>query len=174
MAMDFPASPVDGQVFNGNGRSWVYVAATGTWDSPSATSPALSTFAGIVVESVNIVSTGFAGFTYYATTNNSVQYITANSTANGTLNMTAASGATINSVLGVGKSTTLVLAITNGATAYYPTTIQVDGATVTPKWSGGTAPTAGNANAVDVYTFTIIKTAATPTYTVLASQTKFA
>ena len=52
--------------------------------------------------------------------------------------------------------------------------IQVDGANVTPKWQGGTAVTAGNANVIDVYSFTIIKTAATPTYVVLGSQTKFA
>jgi hypothetical protein len=63
---------------------------------------------------------------------------------------------------------------TNGATPYYPTTFQIDGSAVTPKWQGGTAPTAGNASSIDAYTFTIIKTAATPTYTVLAAQTKFA
>jgi hypothetical protein len=44
---------------------------------------------------------------------------------------------------------------------------------VTPKWSGGTAPTEGNTSAIDIYTFTIIKTASA-TFTVLASQTKFA
>jgi hypothetical protein len=40
------------------------------------------------------------------------------------------------------------------------------------KWSGGTAPTGGNANSVDVYTYTIIKTA-NSTYTVLANQTQY-
>jgi hypothetical protein len=64
---------------------------------------------------------------------------------------------------------------TNGATAYYPTAFQVDTVAVTPKWSGGTAPSAGNASAIDAYSFTIIKTAATPTYTVLAGgAVKFA
>ena len=63
--------------------------------------------------------------------------------------------------------------VTNGSTAYYPTAFQIDGVSVTPKWSGGTAPSSGNANTIDVYTFTIIKTASA-TYTVLGAQTKFA
>jgi hypothetical protein len=45
--------------------------------------------------------------------------------------------------------------------------------TVTPVWQGGSAPTGGNINSSDVYTFTTIKTAAN-TYTVLGSQTQFA
>jgi hypothetical protein len=36
------------------------------------------------------------------------------------------------------------------------------------------AISAGNASSIDAYVFTIIKTAATPTYTVLETQTKFA
>ncbi len=62
---------------------------------------------------------------------------------------------------------------TQGATAYYQSGMQIDGTSVTPKWAGGTAPTAGNASSIDVYTFVVIKTASA-TFTVLASQTKFA
>jgi hypothetical protein len=60
-----------------------------------------------------------------------------------------------------------------GSTAYYLNAYQVDGSAVTPKWSGGSAPTEGNASGIDVYTFTIIKTA-NATFTVLASQTQYA
>jgi hypothetical protein len=64
---------------------------------------------------------------------------------------------------------------TNGATAYYATAFQIDSSAVTPKWVGGIAPSSGNASSIDSYSFTIIKTAATPTYTVLAGgNTKFA
>jgi hypothetical protein len=68
-----------------------------------------------------------------------------------------------------------VFLVTNGTTAYYNTTVQVDGTTsgVTTRWQGGAAPTAGNPSGVDVYSYTIIKTAAA-TFTVLASQTRFA
>ena len=63
---------------------------------------------------------------------------------------------------------------TSGSTAYYPSAFTIDGTSVTPKWSGGTAPSAGNASAIDAYSFTIIKTAAN-TYTVLAGgAVKFA
>jgi hypothetical protein len=61
---------------------------------------------------------------------------------------------------------------TNGTTAYYPTAITVDGASVTPKWQGGSTPSSGNTSAIDVYTYTIIKTGSAA-FTVLASQTKF-
>jgi hypothetical protein len=58
--------------------------------------------------------------------------------------------------------------------AYYNTTVQVDGVTVTPVWQGGEAPSSeGNVSSNDVYTYTAIKTASS-TFTVLAAQTQFA
>jgi len=124
-------------------------------------------------EKVYTTATGFAGYTYYSQTNGAIQYVTANSTANGTVNIRPSSTLTMNNWLAVGESTTIVLQITNGATAYYPNAWQIDGAAVTPKWLTGTAPTAGNTNAVDAYTMTIVKTAAS-TYTVFGSVAKFA
>jgi hypothetical protein len=62
---------------------------------------------------------------------------------------------------------------TQGSTAYYNSAVQIDGVSVTPKWQGGSAPTSGNASSIDSYTYVIYKTASA-TYTVLASQTKFA
>jgi len=103
----------------------------------------------------------------------SVQYYTANATANWTLNIAFSSTGNLNAALAVGQSVTLALLTTQGATAYYNSAVQIDGSAVTPYWQGGTAPTSGNPSVIDVYTYTIIKTAATPTYTVLASQTKF-
>jgi len=100
-------------------------------------------------------------------------YYTSNASANHTLNFRGNGSNTLNSILTTGDSITLVWLNTNGTTAYYPNTIQIDGSNVTPKWQGGTAPTAGNASSIDAYVFNIIKTA-TSTYTVLASQTKFA
>lgn len=104
----------------------------------------------------------------------SVWYYTTNASANFTLNFRKSSTVSLSTLLTVGQSITIVFLNTNGATAYYPTAFQIDGSSVTPKWQGGTAPSVGNANAVDAYSFTIIKTAATPSYLVLGSQTKFA
>jgi hypothetical protein len=75
--------------------------------------------------------------------------------------------------MATGQSISIVFLNTNGSTAYYPTAYTIDGTSVTPKWQGGTAPSAGNASAVDAYTLTIVKTGS-GAYTVFASQTKFA
>ena len=98
-----------------------------------------------------------------------VLYYTSNSTANWTLNIRGNSTTTLNSTLAVGDSVTVAFLVTNGATAYYQTAFQIDGSAVTPKYSGGTAPASGNASSIDVYQYTIVKTAATPTYTVFGS-----
>ena len=121
------------------------------------------------VESWYINATAFAGYTAYLQTNGAVHYLTTASTANGTLNMTAASGVTLNSIMTTGQAITFSLLITN-TTAYYANAYQVDGTAsgVTVKWSGGTAPSAGNASAVDIYSFTILKTG-NAAFTVLAA-----
>ena len=79
----------------------------------------------------------------------------------------------MNTALATGQSLTVTFLVTQGGTAYYNSAVQVDGTTtgVTTKWQGG-APSAGNASGIDVYTYTIIKTASA-TFTVLASQTQF-
>ena len=78
-------------------------------------------------------------------------------------------------MLTTGDSITVVWLNTNGATAYYPNVLTVDGATsgVSVKYQGGTAFSAGNASSIDSYVYNIVKTASA-TFTVLASQTKFA
>jgi hypothetical protein len=123
-------------------------------------------------EDVNVVASAATGTINFDVSTASVWYYTSNATANHTLNFRYSSGATLSSVLPVGDAITLVWLNTNGATPYYPNVIQIDGSTVTPKVPA--AITAGNASSIDAYSFTIIKTAATPTYTVLETQTKFA
>jgi hypothetical protein len=127
-----------------------------------------------IPETTTITAAAPTAPTNYDYVTQSIQYYTSNATTNFTLNIRGNGATTLSSLLAVGKSVTLVLMVTNGATPYYPNVIQIDGSTVTPKWQGGTAPTGGNANSIDVYSFTITKTAATPTYVVLASQVKFA
>lgn len=98
---------------------------------------------------------------------------TSNQTANRTVNFRGDGSTTLNSIMSTGQSMTCTLIMKQGSTAYYLNAYQIDGSTVTPEWSGGSAPTAGNASSLDVYTFTIIKTADS-TFTVLASQTQYA
>ena len=102
-------------------------------------------------------------------------YYTNSASSNHVINVRHSSNTSLNNILTTGDSVTVVWLNTNGATAFYPTVLTVDGATsgVSVKWQGGTAPSSGNASSVDAYVYNIIKTAAT-SYTVLASQTKFA
>lgn len=123
-------------------------------------------------EDVNVVASAATGTINFDVATASVWYYTSNATANHTLNFRYDSSNSLSSKLAVGDAITLVWLNTNGSTAYYPSTIQIDGSTVTPKVPA--AISAGNASAIDAYVFTIIKTAATPTYTVLETQTKFA
>jgi hypothetical protein len=105
--------------------------------------------------------------------NGTVVYSPSNATKNFSLNFTGNATTTLNSLLSINQSITATVLNTNGTTAYYQTSITIDGTAVTPKWQGGTAPTSGNASSVDAYTYVIMKTAAN-TFAVFASQSKFA
>ena len=98
---------------------------------------------------------------------------TAAASANFTVNLRGDGSNSLDASMDTGESVTLAVITKQNATAYYNTTVQVDGSTVTPVWQGGSAPTGGNVSSNDVYTYTAIKTASS-TFTVLASQTQFA
>jgi len=89
------------------------------------------------------------------------------------MNFRGDSDETLNSIISTGESITASFLVTNGGTAYYPTAFEIDGSSVTPKWSGGSAPTGGNADSIDAYSFTIIKTG-DAAFTVLAGAVQFA
>jgi hypothetical protein len=125
-------------------------------------------------ERTTVSATAATGTVNFDAVTQGVLYYTTNASANWTLNIRGDSGTTLNSILAVGDAITVTHLVTNGATAYYNNALQIDGSAVTPKYQGGNAYTTGNASSIDAYVYTIVKTAATPTYTVFASQTKFA
>lgn len=126
-----------------------------------------------VVEQVTLVGTAFSGQVDINTIGNSLVYNTANSTGNWSLNFRGNGSTTLNSYLSIGQAVTVTILVTQGGTGFYPTSCRIDGVTVTPKWFGGVAPTSGDANGVNAYTFTILKTA-NATYSLFASVTKYA
>ena len=145
-------------------------ATTDTLTNKTMTSPTVTTPVIISPEERTTVSaTAATGTVNYDASTQGVLYYTTNASANWTLNIRGASGVTLNSILAVGDAITVSFLVTNGSTAYYQTAFQIDGSAVTPKYSGGTAPASGNASSIDVYTYTIVKTAATPTYTVFGA-----
>jgi len=88
-----------------------------------------------------------------------VLYYTTSSSGNFTLNFRGSSSTTLNSLMNTGDSWTVSFLATNSTAYYLSSNPTVDtNATVTMKWSGGTAPASGNASAIDAYTFTIVKT----------------
>ena len=136
----------------------------------NSTSPTLTTPVIISPEErMTVSATAATGTINFDASTQGVLYYTTNASANWTLNVRGTSGATLSSILAVGDAITVSFLVTNGSTAYYQTAFQIDGSAVTPKYSGGTAPASGNASSIDVYTYTIIKTAATPTYTVFGA-----
>ena len=173
-------------VLKGNGTSAFTAATVGTdFVAPgtATTFTATQTFSGSAstlamvltdaAETVTISATAATGTINYDVTTQSVLYYTTNASANWTVNFRASTGTTLNTAMAVGQSVTVAFLVTQGATAYYNSAVQVDGVSVTPKWQGGVAPTAGNASGIDAYTYTVIKTGAAA-FTVLASQTRFA
>ena len=124
-------------------------------------------------EVVTVSATAATGTINYDVTTQSVLYYTSNASANWTVNFRGSSGTSLNTLMSTGESVTVAFLVTQGSTAYYNNTVQVDGSSVTPKYQGGTAWAAGNASSIDAYTYTIVKTG-NAAFTVFAAQTKFA
>ena len=124
-------------------------------------------------EVATVSATAATGTIAYDITTQSVLYYTSNASANWTVNFRGSGGRTLNDLMSTGQSMTAAFLVTQGATAYYNSTVQIDGTTsgVTTRWLGG-APTAGNASGIDSYRYLILKTGSA-TFTVLASNTQF-
>jgi len=152
------------------------LAGTETLSAKTLTSPTINggtAASGILIgpeERWNIVASAATGTINIDALTSGVWYYTSNATGNHTLNFRGSSTTSMNTLLTTGDAITVLWLNTNGATAYYPNVYQVDGTTsgVTVNWSGGTAPSAGNTSAIDVYSFTIVKTA-NATFRVLAA-----
>jgi hypothetical protein len=139
----------------------------------SGSSSALGIVLNDAAETTTISATAATGTINYDVTTQSVLYYTSNASANWTVNFRASSGTSMNTAMATGQSVTVTFLVTNGSTAYYNNVVQVDGSSVTPKYQGGTAWSAGNASSIDAYTYTIVKTG-NAAFTVFAAQTRFA
>ena len=123
-------------------------------------------------EKATVTATAASGTVNFDAITQAVLYYTSNASGNWTLNIRGDGSNSLNSIMDTGESLTVVHLVTM-STAYYNSSVQVDGSGVTPEWQGGDAPSAGNANSVDVYTYTVIKTG-DATFKVFAAQTQFA
>lgn len=146
-------------------------AFTGT-QTFAGTSSVLAAIFNDAAEVATVSATAATGTINYDVATQSVLYYTSNASANWTVNVRHSSGTSLNTAMSAGQSVTIAFLVTQGATAYFNNVFQIDGSSITPKWQGGTAPTAGNASSIDIYTYTIVKTGSAA-FTVFASQTQF-
>jgi hypothetical protein len=183
-AVQVVAPGTNGNVLTSNGTTWVSstpaagvsLSADNTWTGIQTFTGSTSKIAMVptnIAEPATVSATAATGTINYDVTTQSVLYYTSNASANWTVNFRGSSGTSLNTLMSTGQMITVAFLVTQGATAYYNSAVQVDGSSVTPKWQGGTAPAAGNASSIDVYTYTIVKTGSAA-FTVFASQTKFA
>jgi len=125
-----------------------------------------------VKEAVSIDSNGSGASEIFDVVPSAIKYHTGNATANTTLNIRGSATDTLDSIMAVGQSLTVAWLQTNGSSAYYVSAVQIDGASpAILKWVGG-APTSADANTINSYVMTIIKTASA-TFTVLANEGSF-
>jgi hypothetical protein len=151
-----------------------YVGALGTMSTQNANNVAITGGSiSSILEGATVTATAPSASINYDFKTQAVRYYTSNNSTNFTVNIRGNSTTSLDSVMAIGQTATMVLMVTNGSTAYYANVIQIDGTTVTPKTINGIAITSGNANSVDIYTLTIVKTASA-TFTTFASQSKYA
>ena len=110
---------------------------------------------GLIHEEVKITAGKLSDNNTINLTNGMVHYFTTAETTTATPNIVSTAG--INTEMAVGDTMSVVI-ITTAAAAGYAASVTVDGAGELLKWVGGSAPTAGGASGLDIYSYQLIKT----------------
>lgn len=153
---------------NLNGSATQFLAGNGVWATVPSPTVLTSVIYGTEQVSIGNPTGGTINFDILA---NSIQLGQSPQVANTTLNMRGNSTVTANSLMTVGQSISTSYIIPTGNPAYGVTVLQIDGAPQTVRWASNISTPTGNSTMA--YTFTIVKTAATPAYTVLGSITRY-
>lgn len=175
MAVGFPAPGTGGTVFvNGNA-----LPASTLNDLGGTLNLLANYYTGNpailgAIETANVVASAATGTINIDCKTSTLWYYTSNASANWTLNFRGNSTTSLNTLMATGQALSVVFINTNGTTGYYPTAFTIDGASITPKWAGGLAPTLGNVSALDVYSFTIIKTGSAAFTVIAGGAVRFA
>ena len=129
-------------------------------------------YQGLKVEQggLNTTYASLNGTFNYEFINGHVLTYTASTTSNYTPNFRVDSSTTLASKMNLGDVVSATLFVASSS-HYCGSSVQVDGTTtnVTTEWVGGSAPSSANGSGYDIYSFTIVKTANTPAYTVFAN-----
>ena len=125
---------------------------------------------GELIERAKVTAGKLSDNTNIDLENGMVHLFTTTETTTSTPNIRINSSTSLNSVMATGEMISVTL-ITTAAAAGYSAQLTIDGNAVTENWTGGSAPSDGGSSGVDIYAYTIIKTA-NATFTVVATQTK--
>ena len=130
---------------------------------------------GELIERVNVTSGKLSDNTNIDLEDGMMHLFTTTETTTATPNIRINSSTSLNNTMAIGDAISVNI-VTTAAAAGYAATVNIDGATVgtnggTLNWTGGSAPSDGGSSGVDIYAYTIMKTASA-TYTVIATQTK--
>ena len=128
--------------------------------------------AGLLKESCKITAGKLSNNQNINLEDGMVHLFTTQESTTSTPNLRYNGSTTLNSKMDVGEAVSVTLITTADASAYCDQ-LTIDGTAATENWVGGEAPSDGGASGVDIYTYTVIKTAA-DTFTVIAAQAKTA
>ena len=129
-----------------------------------------ASFVGPLTERAVVSATALSADDFCNVDSGLFHYRTANlgGTAN---NLRLNSTVGFNTIMATGDVMNFTLAHNVNATTAYVNNVFIEGVAQTENWVGGSAPSDGGGSGVDIYSFTIIKTASN-TYTVIGNQTK--
>ena len=170
--VQFGLAGVGGSI-SGAGNANLGIVTASRLNSTGIVTAAGLDLTGQLREQVNITAGKLSDNTNINVDNGMLHHFTTAETTTATPNITSTAG--LNTSMAVGDAISVTL-VTTAAAAGYASTVHIDGSIIstnsgTLNWTGGTAPSAGGASGVDIYAYTIMKTASA-TYTVIASLTK--
>ena len=174
-AADDAAASGGGITIESGGGNKTFTWNDGTIDTWSLTggrfqSPGGLDLGGMLKEDVYITTDKMSVDGNINLVNGQITYRTTAETTTSTPNIRYSSSITLDSVMNTGEVMNVVV-ITTAAAAGYPTAVAIDGVNRTVNWVGGSAPSDGGSGGVDIYGYTIIKTASNA-FTIIGSQTK--
>jgi hypothetical protein len=161
----------------GPGNSIVYAGNTAIGSVPLANNGLLQVFGhsamGPIFERTQYNAGAPAANINIDAMNNTLVYFAGAATGNVNVNIRGNTVTAFNLAVQTGQASTMALAVTNGATAFFPRAFTIDSLPVTPRWAGGSTIVGGNNNSVDFYNIAVFKNA-NNAYNVFVTQSRFA